>query len=75
MCLAHIPQRSDAGEAQTRGLLVPSQALYHLATALPFYGAVVKKSKIIHFNSVVECLTRDGGTAGLSLTGGTALCP
>ena len=28
MCLAQGPQRSDAGEAQTRGLLVLSQALY-----------------------------------------------
>ena len=25
--------------------------------------------------SVVECLTRDGGAAGSSLTGITALCP
>ena len=35
MCLAQGPQRSDAGEAQTRGLSVSSQALYHRATALP----------------------------------------
>ena len=35
MCLAQGPQRSDAGEAQTRGLSVSSQALYHWATALP----------------------------------------
>ena len=35
MCLAQGPQRSDAGEAQTRGPLVSSQTLYHLATALP----------------------------------------
>ena len=28
-------QRSDAGEAGTRGPLVSSQALYHRATALP----------------------------------------
>ena len=34
MCLAQGPQRSDAGEAQTRGLSVSSQALYHRATAL-----------------------------------------
>ena len=34
MCLAQGPQRSDAGEAQTRGLSVSSQALYHWATAL-----------------------------------------
>ena len=35
MCLAQEPQRSDAGEALTRGLSVSSQALYHWATALP----------------------------------------
>ena len=31
MCLAQGPQRSDASEAQTRGPLVSSQALYHCA--------------------------------------------
>ena len=35
MCLAQGPQRSDAGEARTRGLSVSSQALYHWATLLP----------------------------------------
>ena len=35
MCLAQGPQRSDAGEARTRGPSVYSQALYHRATALP----------------------------------------
>ena len=35
MCLAQGPQRSDAGEAGTRGHSVSSQALYHRATALP----------------------------------------
>ena len=35
MCLAQGPQRSDAGEARTRDLLVSSQALYYWATALP----------------------------------------
>ena len=34
MCHAQGPQRSDAGEARTRGLSVSSQALYHWATAL-----------------------------------------
>ena len=37
MCLTQGPQRSDAGEARTRGPSVSSQALYHWATALPFY--------------------------------------
>ena len=35
MCLAQRPQRSDAGEARTRGPSVSSQVLYHWATALP----------------------------------------
>ena len=34
MCLAQRPQRSDAGETQTRGPSVSSQTLYHWATAL-----------------------------------------
>ena len=34
MCLAQGPQRSDTGEARTRGPSVFSQALYHWATAL-----------------------------------------
>ena len=34
MCLAQGPQRSDAGEARTRGPSVSSQALYPWATAL-----------------------------------------
>ena len=40
MCLAQGPQRSDAGEARTRGLSVSSQALYHWATALPIWVIV-----------------------------------
>ena len=36
MCLAQGTQRSDAGEAQTRGPWVSSQALYQWATALPY---------------------------------------
>ena len=38
MCLAQGPQRSDAGEARTRGALVSSQALYYWATALPTFS-------------------------------------
>ena len=34
MCLAQGPQRSDAGEAQTRDPSVSSQTLYHRATVL-----------------------------------------
>ena len=36
MCLAQGPQRSDAGEARTRGPSVSSQALYQWASALPY---------------------------------------
>ena len=38
MCLAQGPQRSDAGEARTRGLSVSSQALYTAESqrSLPF---------------------------------------
>ena len=34
MCVAQGPQRSDAGEAQTRGLSVSGQTLYYWSTAL-----------------------------------------
>ena len=40
-----MPQRSDAGEARTRGPSVSSQALYHRATALPddkYYDNVIR---------------------------------
>ena len=42
MCLAQGPQRSDAGEARTRGLPVSSQAIYHWATALPVLQNVIE---------------------------------
>ena len=42
MCLAQGPQRSDAGEARTRGPSVSSQALYHWATALPISSIVTQ---------------------------------
>ena len=45
MCLAQGPQRSDAGEARTRGPSVSSQALYHWATALPIYTYIRKMNK------------------------------
>ena len=38
----------------------------------------LKESQCIieeHGGSVVECFTQDRGVAGLSLTGGTAVCP
>ena len=48
MCLAKGPQRSDAGEAQTSGLSVSSQALYHWATALPNWPYVDSAAQIIY---------------------------
>ena len=47
MCLAQGLQRSDAGEARTRGPSVSSQALYHWATVLPF-------PKVKHLSSGTE---------------------
>ena len=51
MCLAQDPQRSDAGEARTRGLSVSSQALYHWATALPNQCFKFKISQILNFQN------------------------
>ena len=47
MCLAQGPQRSDAGETQTRGPSVSSQALYHWAIALPFTDFVTLRNTSI----------------------------
>ena len=63
MCLAQGPQRSDAGEAQTRGPSVSSQALYHWATALPnimhifnvLYKSDLKFSPLIHDEIRGDC--------------------
>ena len=49
MCLAQGPQRSDAGEARTRGPSVSSQALYHWATALPSYFFDLRLSIVLTF--------------------------
>ena len=46
MCLAQGPQRSDADAARTRDPSVSSQALYHLAIALPML-------RIVNFNSLI----------------------
>ena len=48
MCLAQGPQRSDAGEAQTRGPSGSSQALWHRATVLPYILLTI-------YNSFVLC--------------------
>ena len=37
--------------------------------------SLIEKILNVTSNSVVECLTRDRGAAGLSLIGVTALCP
>ena len=51
MCLAQGPQHSDAGEVQTCGLSVSSQALYHWATALPenIMENGASKEQMLHF--------------------------
>ena len=58
-------QRSDAGEAGTRGPSVSSQALY---SAQWLSGRVLD-------SRVVVCLTQDQGVAGSNLTDVTVLCP
>ena len=47
MYLAQKLQRSEAGEARTRGLSVSSQALYHWATLISW----LLKSQLIQFYS------------------------
>ena len=58
MCLAQGPQRSDTGEARTRGPSVSSQALYHWATALPTIAsdqyAYYFWSTILHVDSDIS---------------------
>ena len=44
MCLAQGPQRSDAGEARTRGPSVSSQALYHCAPYETHVSTLLTKS-------------------------------
>ena len=40
-----------------------------------FFVSEQQRRRREHSGSVVECLTRDGGAAGSSLTGVTVLCP
>ena len=54
MCLAHGPQRSDAGEARTRGPSVSSQALYYWATALPRVVSLGRGHGCIFFGTINE---------------------
>ena len=54
MCLAQVPQRSDAGEARTRGPSVSSQALYHWATVLPIFDILRENFSI----SETPCLNQ-----------------
>ena len=57
MRLAQGPQRSDAGEASTRGLSVSSQALYHWATALPKHFLVkISEMHIEQLKNGAVCL-------------------
>ena len=55
MCLAQGPQRSDTGEARTRCLSVPSQALYHWA---PYdKGKIIISTRLIIKLSVTKPTT------------------
>ena len=71
MCLAQGPQRSDAGEARTRGPSVSSQALYHWATALPPDISTMSAG-------IVELVTRHGGKGpvktGTAMTATVLFC-
>ena len=76
MCLAQGPQRSDAGEARTRGPSVSSQALYHWATALPhekyvqlnqlnaFSSAQVPKKRVWSGNTTITHCRLTQSTVG-----------
>ena len=55
MCLAQGPQRSDTGEARTRGTSVSSQALYHWATALPLYNIALNKNEWTSMGENLSC--------------------
>ena len=44
----------------------------HMRCTIYYYSLAVLRE---HSGSVVECLTRDRGATGSSLTGVTALCP
>ena len=54
MCLAQGPQRSDAGEARTRGPSVSSQALYHWATALHYLQMKFPEPLVQNQNNLTE---------------------
>ena len=58
MCLAQGPQRSDAGEARTRGPSVSSQALYHRATALPKPTKWFRDSVTLRYSSILKLRKR-----------------
>ena len=58
MCLALGKQRSDAGEARTRGPSVTSQAIYKWATALPSSSS----------SSSSRSSSRSGGTTTTTTT-------
>ena len=63
MCLAQGPLRSDAGEARTHGPSVSSQALYHLATALPARKDGIKSELDSKFHSLCEPAPPDSATS------------
>ena len=60
MCLAHGPQRSDAGEARTRSPSVSSQALYHLNHITPI--AKNKTESIKRINAWIYALLKNNNS-------------
>ena len=55
--------------------LFPIQPGIHCLFDITLYNQIGLKTSGERRGSVVECFTRDRGTAGLSLTGTTVLCP
>ena len=65
----------NAGQKYFRVLQGEHSAILSTFIKLPFVIKIFVLSISERSGSVVECLTRDRGAAGLSLTGVTALCP
>ena len=76
MFLAQGPQRSDAGEARTRGLSVSSQALFHWATALPSYSVTSSWASVcsVHIMMVSYSVTSSWASVFCSYHDGQLFC-
>ena len=78
MYLAQGPQRSDAGEARTSGPSVSSQALYHLANALPLFPLIYlnrKPFKIVSAESDIIQFVKNVNKVTIYITWGNCVSP